>query len=117
MIVTVESSVFGKRAFQARYTVIAEPTTLIVEEQAAFGSLFHGPLYTLVLLSLGTLIRALAPCLAVAGVGLVGAISALDCPRSATRGPTALVVCEHVDCLSFGWSPNPFCGPWRLAAA
>lgn len=54
--VTRESNVFGKRAYAAHYNVTMEPNALAVEEVARFGSIFHGPLYVLVLLSLGTLV-------------------------------------------------------------
>jgi len=48
--VTRESNVFSKRAFQARYTVTIEPTSLQVKEQVTPGAGFNGPLGALLLL-------------------------------------------------------------------
>lgn len=69
--ITRESNVFGKRAFQARYTVRIEPEHLVVEEIAGFGNLFHGPLWILALFSLGTCIFLL-PVLALVLLVLFG---------------------------------------------
>jgi len=57
--ITRESNIFGKRAFQAQYTVRIEDTSLVVEEHSTFGSLFHGPLYIVALLTLGAAILLL----------------------------------------------------------
>lgn len=69
--ITRESNVFGKRTFQARYTVWVEPDRLVVEERAVFGNLFHGPLWILALLSFGTCVFFL-PVLALALLALLG---------------------------------------------
>ena len=57
--VTRESNVFSKRAFQARYTVTIEPTSLQVKEQAKVGAGFNGPLGALLLLGTVTFLLPL----------------------------------------------------------
>ena len=57
--VTRESNVFSKRAFQARYTVTIEPTSLQVKEQATVGAGFNGPWRALLLLGTVTFLLPL----------------------------------------------------------
>jgi len=57
--ITRESNIFGKRAYQARYTVSIEDASLVVEEYSTFGSLFHGPLYIVALLTFGAAVLLL----------------------------------------------------------
>lgn len=68
--ITRESNVFGKRAFQAQYTVMIEESSLVVKEHSSFGSLFHGPLYIVALLTFGAAILIL-PLLALAHLVLL----------------------------------------------
>lgn len=57
--ITRESNVFGKRAFQAQYTVMIEDTSLVVEEHSSFGRLFNGPLFIVALFTLGAAVLIL----------------------------------------------------------
>ena len=57
--VTRESHVFSKQAFQARYTVTIEPTSLQVKEQATVGAGFNGPWRALLLLGTVTFLLPL----------------------------------------------------------
>jgi hypothetical protein len=85
--ITRESNVFGKRAYQAQYTVRIEDSSLVVEEHSTFGSLFNGPLYIVALFTLGAAVLIL-PLLALLHLVFLG-IWIVRAPRPEAPRPEA----------------------------